>query len=152
VERLALLDTNPLPETPQVAADRMVRMGRVAGGDLDAVVMTEMKPLYLADGPARRDIFDLCLDMARSMGPDAFLHQSRALMDRRDQQATLAAWKGPTLVLTGAEDRLCPRDLHDLMQALMPQSRLEVIEGAGHLPALERPDETTAALLRWLEE
>jgi pimeloyl-ACP methyl ester carboxylesterase len=34
----------------------------------------------------------------------------------------------------------------------MPQSRLAIIEGAGHLPTLERPDETTAELRRWLEE
>jgi pimeloyl-ACP methyl ester carboxylesterase len=34
----------------------------------------------------------------------------------------------------------------------MPQSRLVIIEGAGHLPTLERPRETTAALIRWLEE
>jgi pimeloyl-ACP methyl ester carboxylesterase len=34
----------------------------------------------------------------------------------------------------------------------MPQSRLVIIEGAGHLPTLECPDETTAALRGWLEE
>jgi pimeloyl-ACP methyl ester carboxylesterase len=38
------------------------------------------------------------------------------------------------------------------MHGLMPRSRLVVIDGAGHLPPLERPDETTAALRRWLEE
>ena len=69
-----------------------------------------------------------------------------------DRQATLAAFKGPALVLMGAEDRLCPRDRHELMHALMPQSRLVIVEGAGHLPTLERPIETTSALRCWLEE
>lgn len=156
VERLALLDTNPLPEAPEVARDRMARMGRVAAGDLDAVVTCEMKPLYLAAvtrmGPRRADILDLCLDMARSLGPDAFLHQSRALIDRPDGQATLAAYRGPALVLMGAEDRLCPRDRHELMVSLMPQATFAVIEGAGHLPPLEQPGATNAALRRWLED
>ncbi len=151
VERLALLDTNPLPEADAVRADRTTRMARVEAGDLDGVVMTEMKPLYLADGPRRTDILDLCLDMARSLGPEAFLHQSRALMDRPDQQATLAAFRGPALVLMGAEDRLCPRDRHELMVSLMPQAEFVVIDGAGHLPPLEQPDHTNAALRRWLE-
>ena len=31
------------------------------------------------------------------------------------------------LVLMGEEDRLCPRDRHELMAALMPQARVEVI-------------------------
>ena len=71
---------------------------------------------------------------------------------RPDQRATLARFKGPALVLMGAEDRLCPRDRHDEMHALMPQSRLEIIPGAGHLPTLEAPTPTTKALRRWLEE
>ncbi len=55
-------------------------------------------------------------------------------------------------MLTGEHDIPCPRDRHDLMHALMPQSRLAVIAGAGHLPTLEKPQETTAELLRWMEE
>jgi pimeloyl-ACP methyl ester carboxylesterase len=90
--------------------------------------------------------------MALTLGPQVFAAQSRALRDRADRQAALAAFKGPALVLMGAEDRLCPRDRHELMHELMPQSRLVIIEGAGHLPTLEHPDETTAALRRWLEE
>jgi pimeloyl-ACP methyl ester carboxylesterase len=116
------------------------------------VIRDEMKPNYLAAGPRRQAILDLCMDMALGLGPEVFARQSRALRDRADRQAALAAFRGPALILTGAEDMLCPRDRHDLMHALMPQSRLVVIAGAGHLPPLEKPDETTAALRRWLEE
>ena len=34
---------------------------------------------------------------------------------------------------------------------LIPGSRLEIIEAAGHLPTMEQPDPTMAALIRWLE-
>lgn len=81
-----------------------------------------------------------------------FEQQSLALRDRADRQVALADFDGPALVLTGDDDRLCPMDRHDLMHALMPQSHLVVIAGAGHLPPLERPVETSAALCRWLEE
>ncbi len=90
--------------------------------------------------------------MALSLGPQVFANQSRALATRPDQQATLSRFTGPALVLMGAQDRLCPRDRHDLMHRLMPQSRLVLIERAAHLPTLEQPDETTAELLRWLED
>jgi pimeloyl-ACP methyl ester carboxylesterase len=152
VERLALLDTNPRAEAPEVQARRGPQIERALSGGLRAVIRDEMKPNYLAEGPDRASILDLCMDMALSLGPNVFARQSRALRDRPDQTAPLAAFRGPALVLMGAEDRLCPRDRHDLMHALMPQSRLVVIEGAGHLPPLERPKETTAALRRWLEE
>jgi pimeloyl-ACP methyl ester carboxylesterase len=152
VTKIALMDTNPLAEAPDMQARREPQIARVLAGGLDAVMRDEMKPPYLADSPQRTEILDLCMTMARCLGPDVFARQSRALASRPDQTATLAAFKGPALVLMGEHDILCPKPRHDLMHALMPQSRLAVIAGAGHLPTLEKPDETTAELLRWLEE
>jgi pimeloyl-ACP methyl ester carboxylesterase len=152
VERLALMDTNPLAEAPDLQARRGPQVARVLAGGLAEVMRDEMKPLYLADTPHRAAILDLCMDMALSFGPKTFADQSRALASRADQTETLAAFKGPALVLMGEHDILCPKPRHDLMHALMPQSRLVIIPGVGHLPTLEKPLETTAALRRWLED
>ena len=152
VSKVALMDTNPLAETPEVQARRTPQIARVLSGGLDAVMRDEMKPLYLADTPQRAEILDLCMAMARDLGAQTFARQSRALASRPDQTATLAAFKGPALVLMGEHDIPCPKPRHDLMHALMPQSRLVIVGGAGHLPTLEKPMETTAALRRWLEE
>ena len=152
VMKIALMDTNPLAEAPEVQARRVPQIARVMAGGLEAVMRDEMKPLYLHDTPQRAEILDLCMDMARALGPAAFASQSRALAARPDQTATLAAFRAPALVLMGEHDIPCPRERHDLMHALMPQSRLVIIPGAGHLPTLEKPDDTTAALIRWLEE
>jgi pimeloyl-ACP methyl ester carboxylesterase len=151
VERLAQLDTNPRAETPQVQARRGPQIAAAQAGRLFEVMRDEMKPNYLAEGPGRQAILDLCMEMALALGPEVFVRQSRALAARPDQEATLAAFTGPALVLMGEGDRLCPLARHARMHALMPQSRLVVVPGAGHLPVLERPDETTAALLGWLD-
>lgn len=150
VERLALLDTNPLAERPEVQARRGPQVERALNGGLAAVMRDEMKPNYLAEGAGKTAILDLCMDMALSLGPHVFARQSAVLRDRPDQTATLAAYRGPALVLMGEHDRLCPRDRHDLMASLMPQARLAVIAGAGHLPPLEQPDATLHELARWL--
>ncbi len=151
VERVALMDTNPRAEACEARAQRGPQIARALEGGLEGVMRDEMKPNYLADGPDRAAILDLCMAMAQDLGPEVFARQSRALAARPDQQATLRAWRGPTLVLMGEEDRLCPRERHELMHALVPGSHLAVIEGAGHLPTLERPERTTAELIRWLE-
>ena len=150
IAKLALLDTNPRAELPEVAAGRQPQMDRVAAGDLLAVMRDEMKPNYLADGPDRTSILDLCMKMALALGPEAFLRQSRALRDRPDQQDTLRQVAVPTLILCGREDRLCPVDRHELMRDLVPDSQLEIVDGAGHVPTLEQPKKTTDAMLRWL--
>lgn len=85
------------------------------------------------------------------LGADVFVNQSLALRDRPDRQEALRALDCPALVLCGRDDALCPPDRHALMHELIAGSRLVVIEDAGHLPTLERPEETTAALGRWLD-
>ncbi|MFD1797363.1 alpha/beta fold hydrolase [Paracoccus aurantiacus] len=152
VERLALLDTNPRAELPEVKAGRTPQMEAARSGNLREVMRDEMKPNYLADGPGKQAVLDLCMDMAMDLGPEVFVNQSLALRDRPDQQDTLRRVNVPTLVLCGREDRLCPVERHELMHRLIPGSTLTIIDGAGHLPVLEKPDETTAALARWLEE
>jgi pimeloyl-ACP methyl ester carboxylesterase len=152
VAGLALMDTNPLAETPQIKARRIPQMDKAAAGGLASVMRDEMKPNYLADGPDRTAILDLCMDMALGLGPDVFIRQSMALRDRPDQTDTLRNFGGRSLVLCGREDRLCPISRHELMHDLLPDARLLIIGGAGHLPTLERPDETTEALRNWLKE
>jgi len=152
ITHVALLDTNPLAESSEVAARRSPQIAMALTGGLAKVMRDEMKPNYLAGGPDQGAILGLCLDMALALGPEVFARQSRALAGRADRQAALAAFTGPALVLMGAEDRLCPRDRHDLMHRLMPQSRLVIISGAGHLPPLEQPSATLAALSAWLSE
>ena len=151
IERLALLDTNPLAETPEIQARREPQIEKVQNGQLLAVMRDEMKPHYLADGPNRTTILDLCMEMAQALGSEIFVAQSRALQSRPDQTETLRNCTVPTLILCGAEDTLCPVHRHTLMHELVTHSTLEVIENAGHLPTLEQPDQTTAALIRWLE-
>ena len=149
---LALMDTNPLAEKPEVKARRVPQIAAVRNGRLWHVMRDELKPNYLADGPRQGAILDLCMVMATDLGSDVFLRQSKALMDRSDQRAILSTYSGKTLVLCGKEDGLCPVERHQLMHDLLPNSALEIIDGAGHLPTLENPNETTAALIRWLED
>jgi pimeloyl-ACP methyl ester carboxylesterase len=152
VAKLALLDTNPLAEVPEMKARRGPQMDKAQAGHLDQVLREEMKPNYLTQGPQQAAILNLCMNMALKLGADVFVRQSMALRDRPDQSDTLRGLSMPTLVLCGRDDRLCPVARHDLMHALVGGSTLEIIEGAGHLPTLEQPQQTTAALLRWMED
>lgn len=152
VARLALLDTNPRAESPQMQVRRGPQIDRVRRGGLTEVMRDEMKPNYLSDGRHKREILDLCMEMAVSLGPEAFISQSVALRDRPDQQQTLKAVTVPTLILCGRDDALCPVERHQLMHGLIPGSTLHIVDGAGHLPTLEQPQHTTTALLRWMEE
>lgn len=152
VTGVALMDTNPKAEHPEVVKRRPSQIARVKAGHLSAVMRDEMKPNYLTDTPQKDAILSLCMEMALELGEAAFENQSLALAARPDQQDTLKHFTAPTLILCGEEDALCPVHRHTLMHELMPHATLKIIKNAGHLPTLEQPDATTAALDAWLKE
>jgi len=86
VDRLALLDTNPLAELPDVLKRRGPQIDAIKNGQLKEIIRDEMKPNYLFDGVRKTEILKLCMDMALDIGPDAFIRQSIALRDRVDQK------------------------------------------------------------------
>ena len=147
VERLGLFDTNPRAEVEKVQAGRALQIER-SETDLAGLMADTLIPNYFAKPMPEAEA--LCLQMALDLGPQVFAEQSVALRDRRDQQATLAAYTGKSLVLMGEHDRLCPRDRHDLMASLLPRSKLVILPGAGHIPPLETPGLFTNALRDFL--
>lgn len=152
VERIALLDTNPLAEKDEVKRRRFPQMEAVKQGRLADIMRDEMKPNYLADSPLKGEILDLCMDMAIQLGSEVFIEQSQALMNRPDQTEILKSADIPALVLCGRDDILCPIERHELMHDLMPNSTLEIVDGAGHLPVLEQAEITNSKITTWLKQ
>ncbi len=56
----------------------------------------------------------------------------------------------PALVVGGTEDQLVKPELIEELSSLIPQATLIWIDGVGHLPMIEKPDETTTALRSFL--
>lgn len=150
VSRLCLMDTNPLDETPAVAAAREPLIVRARAGVLADVLRDSLPAEALAPGPQRLQVLDLIQKMGLRLGADVYVRQSRALQRRRDQQSTLRKCKVPTLVLCGEHDRLTPVKRHTFMAELIPGAELRILPDAGHVPTLEQPEAVTEALRHWL--
>jgi len=69
---------------------------------------------------------------------------------RRDSVTALPGISVPTLILTGEKDQIIPQAKGEEMLAALPNATMAIIEDAGHMPMLERPDATTAAIRRFL--
>jgi 3-oxoadipate enol-lactonase len=68
-----------------------------------------------------------------------------------DASERLAGIGHETLVVTGDYDRVIPAANSDLLASEIPNARLVVIPGAGHLFFVERPGETLAELRAFLD-
>lgn len=148
--RIALIATDPLPETPQLAAAQEALLVAAKTGHLQAC-MAQMLPLAaLHDAPWRDEVMALVMDMAETLGPEQFQRHLRVLQRRPDQQKTLRKANVPTMIIVGEHDTLVPRRRAEFLAAMMPQGCLEVIAEAGHLPQLEQPEAVTQVLETFL--
>ena len=75
------------------------------------------------------------------------LHVARA-----DVTAELAAVTAPTLLAWGARDGVVPIEEASIWLERMPDARLIVIPGAGHVPMVDSPVELAEAIRPFLEE
>lgn len=75
----------------------------------------------------------------------------RAMATRPDSLPALTAFNRPSIVICGDEDALSSMAEHRLMADALPNSKLIVIDGCGHLSAIERPDQVSTALLEFLD-
>jgi pimeloyl-ACP methyl ester carboxylesterase len=150
VARLALINTQARPDTPEATARRKTQVARARAGEFRAI-LDELFPGFVH--PSRRDNADLrqlVHDMGDDVGTDGFARQQSAIMSRPDSRPTLAWIKCPTLVLSGDEDNTIPNSLSVEMANGIPAAKLVILSHCGHLPQVEQPQATADALVEWM--
>ncbi|MGC2775759.1 MAG: alpha/beta hydrolase [Bradyrhizobium sp.] len=150
VGRLALINTQARPDTPEASARRRTMITRAKDGDYHGVV-DELFAGFVH--PSRQDdphLRQLVHDMANEVGVEGFVRQQTAVMARPDSRPTLTAIRCPTLILTGDTDNTIPNSLSKEMADEIAGSWLVVLDHCGHLPQPEQPEETAQALVEWL--
>lgn len=151
VARLALLDTGARPDTAEQTRRRRGLLDLARRGQFKGVT-PRLLPLYLhPDRVHEEALAGTVMAMAERLGPETFLRQQHAIMQRPDSRSLLPAIAAPTLVVCGREDAATPLALSEEMAAGIPGARLAVIEECGHLSPLERPQAVTVLLRLWLE-
>lgn len=152
VSRLALLDTNARADTPEQTERREFLIDLTRKKDFKKVPHLLYPGFVHASRELDEELKAIVVEMAMETGPEAFIRQQTALIRRDDSRPTLHEIECPTLVLVGEGDTLTPPDLAREIHRLIPNSRLAVIAGSGHLSTLEEPAAVTAELTRWLSE
>jgi pimeloyl-ACP methyl ester carboxylesterase len=96
----------------------------------------------------------LVRDVVRATSPRGFMHGVKlGMADGYDPETVAAKVTAPVLMISGIEDRVNPIDKNAAVLAkAMPKARLEILEGAGHLPEVEQPDKVNALLRTFFAE
>ena len=150
VMKIVLMDTNFKSETTETKSKRISQIKLVNEGKLEAVMKKQILQNYLVKNKKNQKILELCLKMAKELGKEIFINQSKALAARKNYKEILKNIKVPSLIICGRYDRLCPIEVHREMESLIKYSTLEIIPDAAHLPTLEQPSYLNKILKEWL--
>lgn len=149
VTHLALLDTSARADDEARKETRrkgieMVGQGKFIGvsrGLLGSLIA----PQHLGT-PVASDV----QAMSERVGPDAYLRQQVAIMNRVDSRPTLAGIAVPTLVGVGESDKLTPPELAEEIAAGIAGAELVRFPDSAHLPTMENPGAVVEAMRGWL--
>ncbi len=144
VARLALIaplglwrDDHPIPDISGVPAERLPEL-------LLADPTGPLAALLPAPDPTDPDA------MFRAAMTIASILQFIWPLPDKGLRKRLYRVKAPTLMVWGAQDRLVDPAYGDDFVAAIHDARLELIDGAGHLPQLEQAEPTIAAIRTFL--
>jgi pimeloyl-ACP methyl ester carboxylesterase len=105
----------------------------------------------LRGNPLLDEIWSSYTRLTDARAQRAFVHTIRAVIDMAGQRVSARdrlylAQEVPTLIIWGTKDAVIPVSHAHSAHKLMPGSRLELIEGAGHFVPIEQPDTVTGIL------
>lgn len=129
---------------------RQLFEGRVDSDEQLLEMWTLLLPLYFEDG--------LAPEQARALADDTFFHYrthnhafsvNNPNFDVRAQLGTIAA---PTLIVCGDNDWITPLTRSREIAVRIPDGRLEVLPGCGHMPLAEQPDRLLALVRTFLAD
>lgn len=150
VAKLALLDTNARADLPEQAANRRIAMNQVEQGEFRGVTDTLIPSLIHPGRLGDKELVDTVKAMARDVGKDAYIRQQTAIIGRTDNRPLLPTITCPTMVVVGREDALTPPKVAQEIVDGIPNAELVIIEECGHLSTIEKPEEVTSHMRRWL--
>jgi 3-oxoadipate enol-lactonase len=151
VRALVLADTRPQADTEEARRTREETARRALKEGVAPVVESMLSKLLSAGTRERGgELLEGVRSLMLGTSPEGAAAALRAMAVRRDQTDLLPSINVPTLIIVGSEDAITPPADAEAMRAKIEGARLFVVEGAGHLSNVERPEEFNRALVAFL--
>jgi pimeloyl-ACP methyl ester carboxylesterase len=149
VLKLCLLDSSARPDSPESIEKRRAGMAKALSGAFEETVSSTFATAVHPEHLDRIDIRAVHMSMARMLGSEIYIRHQEAIISRPDSRPDLPAIKVPTLIIVGDSDQITVPDAAKEMHAGIADSKLVIVEKAGHLALLEQPMAVAAALRAW---
>ena len=147
VAGLALVDTKSTADDDAARAHRLRIAEEVeAAGTVDAVRSMSVSLLGETSRTARAGLVAQLEEWISEQSPAGVAWSQRAMAARVDRTGVLRDFAGPAVVVVGSEDDLTPVAAAEHMVAALSEPVFVIVQGAGHMSAVELPLAVAEAL------
>lgn len=152
VGALVLADTKASADVAAAAANRRRMADVLEDGRNTRVLVHDVLPTVVGDTTREEhpETVTWLREIVEETDPLGAAWAQRAMAARRDSFDTLREVRVPTLVVVGEKDALSPPSDAEAMVAAVPGAQLVVLERAGHLSAVEAPDNFNDAVCEFV--
>jgi len=150
VAAAAFVATHARPDSPEKKLQRETSADNVMLNGVSDIAFTMMGTIFAPDVDRQSMMAQNIYEIMVASPPQAIAGALRGMAARPDARPMLGTLAIPALVIAGEDDETVDAALTRELADLLPGARLVVIPGAGHMPMVEQPDATSAALREFL--
>lgn len=151
VRGIVLSDTRAASDSPDTRRARHQLAERVRS-EGPAPVIEALLPKLLSPSTRRKQAGEVSMvrAMMEETPPETMARALLGMAARTDADPLLRTIDVPVLVVVGSDDVITSRGQAEMLARGVRGARIEVVEGAGHIPPVEEPDEFNSHLLQFL--
>src|ERR1044071_8194241 len=151
VRALILADTRPQGDTEESKQTRAQQAEKALSEGMAGIADVMLPKLLTPETVSKRpEIVKRVRDMILKTKPEGAAAVLRGMAERDDQTSLLAKITVPTLIVVGSEDAITPVAASEKMHHAIDNSRMVILDHAGHVSNLERTQQFNDELLHFL--
>jgi 3-oxoadipate enol-lactonase len=149
---LILNDTQCIADTPEIKENRCTAIIRIKEQGVEQYADESIKKLFAPESFIKKEnVIAEVKEMIINTPKQTLCNTLHALAERKETCSRLQEINVPVLIMVGKEDKITPIAAAQQMHEKILNSKLEIIQHAGHLSNLENPTAFNTHLVKFLE-
>jgi pimeloyl-ACP methyl ester carboxylesterase len=149
---LILNDTQCIADTPEIKENRCTAIIRIKEQGVEQYADESIKKLFAPESFIKKEnVIAEVKEMTINTPKQTLCNTLHALAERKETCSRLQEINVPVLIMVGKEDKITPIAAAQQMHEKILNSKLEIIQHAGHLSNLENPPAFNTHLVKFLE-
>ena len=146
-DAIILSDTQCISDSVEAKEKRSQTIAQIAAGKIKDFTEGFIKNIFCQESlDTKQELVEKTRETILSTSPVSIMGALSAIADRQPMCALLNEINVPVLILCGKEDALTPPDQSEFLQSHIVNSKLCLIDSAGHLSNLEQPEKFNQCL------